>query len=80
MLPTIMSTHPPATDLGHLAHKDPSRTQSFDLAFGTAHVFYPEADPVRCTSAVLEATEHLDPPRLAAFEPEPTVTYLQGND
>ncbi len=30
-----------------------SRTQTFDLAFGKAHVFYPEATDDRCTAALL---------------------------
>ncbi|MHA7133719.1 3' terminal RNA ribose 2'-O-methyltransferase Hen1 [Oerskovia turbata] len=42
-----------ATDLGHLLHKHPERAQSFDLPVGAAHVFYPEADPARCTVALL---------------------------
>src|SRR5918997_1215463 len=43
----------PATDLGYLLHKNPARVQSFDLSFGRAHVFYPEATPERCTAALL---------------------------
>ncbi len=53
MLLTITTTHRPATDLGYLLHKSPYRAQSFDLAFGKAHVFYPEASEDRCTAAVL---------------------------
>ncbi|MCL7962553.1 MAG: 3' terminal RNA ribose 2'-O-methyltransferase Hen1 [marine benthic group bacterium] len=53
MILTISTTHEPATDLGYLLHKHPDRTQSFDLAFGQAHVFYPEASPERCTVALL---------------------------
>ena len=53
MLLTIGTTHIPATDLGYLLHKNPARAQSFDLAFGTAHVFYPEASVERCTVALL---------------------------
>src|SRR5436853_7932209 len=53
MLLTITSTTPPATDLGFLLHKNPSRVQSFDLSFGRAHVFYPEATSERCTAALL---------------------------
>ena len=45
MLLTITLTTPPATDLGFLLHKNPSRTQTFKLGFGQAHVFYPEASP-----------------------------------
>src|SRR3954469_22478923 len=53
MLLTITLTTPPATDLGFLLHKNPSRAQSFKLGFGQAHVFYPEASPERCTAALL---------------------------
>lgn len=53
MLLTITSTTPPATDLGYLLHKHPGRVQSFPLAFGQAHVFYPEATEERCTAALL---------------------------
>ena len=53
MLLTITTTHSPATDLGYLLHKNPARVQSFDLSFGRAHVFYPEATEERCTSALL---------------------------
>lgn len=53
MLLTIATTHQPATDLGFLLHKNPARAQSFDLAFGRAHVFYPEATEHRCTVALL---------------------------
>ena len=42
MLLTITNTKAPATDLGYLLYKNPSRLQSFSLAFGEAHVFYPE--------------------------------------
>lgn len=53
MLLTITTTHQPATDLGYLLHKHPARLQSFGLAFGQAHVFYPEATDARCTAALL---------------------------
>ena len=53
MLLTITTTHAPAGDLGYLLHKHPDRCQSFDLAFGKAHVFYPQVDPDRCTAALL---------------------------
>jgi 3' terminal RNA ribose 2'-O-methyltransferase Hen1 len=53
MLLTITTTHQPATDLGYLLHKNPTRTQSFDLSFGRAHVFYPEASADRCTAALV---------------------------
>lgn len=53
MLLTISTTHHPATDLGYLLHKNPSRVQTEELSFGKAHVFYPEANPDICTVAVL---------------------------
>lgn len=53
MLLTITTTHQPATDLGFLLHKNPSRLQTAELSMGKAHVFYPEATPDRCTAALL---------------------------
>ena len=53
MLLTITTTRPPATDLGYLLHKHPDKCQSFDLSFGYAHVFYPEATNRCCTAALL---------------------------
>ena len=54
MLLTLRTTHVPATDLGYLLHKHPDRVQTFELAFGKAHVFYPEAGGRRdCTAALL---------------------------
>jgi len=53
MLLTITYTGNPATDLGYLLHKSPSRVHSFEQVFGKAHVFYPETSPERCTAALL---------------------------
>jgi len=53
MLLTITTTHQPATDLGYLLHKNPGKVHSFDLSFGKAHLFYPEATVERCTAALL---------------------------
>jgi 3' terminal RNA ribose 2'-O-methyltransferase Hen1 len=53
MLLSITTTHVPASDLGYLLHKNPAKAQRFDLAFGTAHVFYPEAGSGRCSAALL---------------------------
>lgn len=52
MLLTITNTAAPATDLGYLLHKSPDRLHTFDLSFGKAHVFYPEASNERCTVAL----------------------------
>ncbi len=53
MLLTITTTYSPATDLGFLLHKHPDRLHTFSLAYGQAHVFYPEAHADRCTAALL---------------------------
>ena len=53
MLLTISTTHQPATDLGYLLFKHPDKCQAFDLSFGTARVFYPEASDTRCTAALV---------------------------
>lgn len=53
MLLTITNSHPPAADLGYLLHKHPDRVQSFELTFGTAHVFYPQVAEDRCIAALL---------------------------
>ena len=44
-----------------MLHKHPERCQSFDLSFGQAHVFYPEANADRCTACLLL---DVDPVRL----------------
>lgn len=53
MLLTITTTHQPATDIGFLLHKNPENLHSVTMNFGTAHVFYPEAEAERCTAALL---------------------------
>jgi 3' terminal RNA ribose 2'-O-methyltransferase Hen1 len=53
MLLTISTTHQPATDLGYLLHKNPSRLQTEELSFGKAYVFYPDASVEFCTAALL---------------------------
>jgi 3' terminal RNA ribose 2'-O-methyltransferase Hen1 len=53
MLLTIATTCRPATDLGFLLHKNPGRVHDFDLSFGRAYVFYPEANQERCTVCLL---------------------------
>ena len=52
MLLTLTTTHRPATDLGFLLRKNPARAQTFELPFGEARVFYPEAGDDRCTCAL----------------------------
>ncbi len=53
MLLTITTTWQPATDLGYLLHKNPTRCQEFELACGKAYVFFPEATETTCTAALL---------------------------
>jgi 3' terminal RNA ribose 2'-O-methyltransferase Hen1 len=53
MILSITTTYRPATDLGYLLYKHPARCQTFDISFGRAHVFFPEATPERCTAALL---------------------------
>jgi len=53
MLLTITNLTPEASDLGYLLHKHPAKVQSFELAFGKAHVFYPESSPDRCMACLL---------------------------
>jgi 3' terminal RNA ribose 2'-O-methyltransferase Hen1 len=53
MLLTITTTHRPASDLSYLLHKHPDKCQSFDLSFGKARVFYPEASDHRCVACLL---------------------------
>src|ERR1700722_20384602 len=53
MLLTLTTTHKPATDLGFLLRKNPARRHEFNLSFGKAHIFYPEATAERCTVALL---------------------------
>jgi 3' terminal RNA ribose 2'-O-methyltransferase Hen1 len=53
VLLTISCTAEHASDLGFLLHKHPEKAQAFEVAGGTAHVFYPEATDQRCTAALL---------------------------
>ncbi len=53
MLLTLTTTRAPASDLGYLLHKHPQKVQAFDVAAGSAHVFYPEVSDDRCTAALL---------------------------
>lgn len=53
MLLTIETTYEPAADLGFLLHKNPDKCQSFELAFGKVHIFYPEVTETKCTMAML---------------------------
>ena len=66
MLLTLTTTHRPASDLSFLLHKHPGRRQSFDLSFGKAHVFYPEAGDERCSACLLLDVDAVGLARTAA--------------
>jgi hypothetical protein len=51
MLLTITIMRTPATDLGHLLHKNPTRAPPFDLPFGKAHVSYPKGSSQWCSAS-----------------------------
>src|SRR5581483_2404785 len=53
MLLTITNRTTPATDLGFLLRKNPENIHSFELSYGKATVFYPEANSNTCTAALL---------------------------
>lgn len=53
MLLSLTTTHSPGSDLGYLLHKNPTRAQTFELAFGQAHVFYPVVDQSTCTAVLV---------------------------
>ncbi|CAN5737240.1 hypothetical protein BH23PLA1_BH23PLA1_19360 [soil metagenome] len=57
MLLTITTTRRPAADLGYLLHKHSDRFQSYDLSFGKAHVFDPEAVGSPTQMGVFERAE-----------------------
>lgn len=60
MLLSITTTYRPATDLGYLLHKHPARSHELELAFGRAHMFYPEATDERCTFALMLDIDPVD--------------------
>ncbi len=49
-----------ATDLGFLLHKNPFNVHEFNLSFGKAHVFYPEASDEKCTAALFAELDGID--------------------
>lgn len=50
---SIATTRQPATDLGFLLVKHPDRLHEFDLSFGKATVFFPEASNDRCEAVLV---------------------------
>lgn len=53
MLLTITNKSRQASNLGYLLHKHPGKVQTFDLSFGQAQVFYPEAGDDRCIACLM---------------------------
>ena len=76
MLLTLTSTSPPATDLGFLLHKNPAAVRSVSMSWGTAHVFYPEADAERCTAALLCEVDPVALVRRSRGGPFPLAAYV----
>jgi 2-polyprenyl-3-methyl-5-hydroxy-6-metoxy-1,4-benzoquinol methylase len=76
MLLTLTSTSPPATDLGYLLHKNPAAVRSVPVSWGTAHVFYPEADDDRCTAALFCEVDPVALVRRSRGGPFPFAAYV----
>jgi len=76
MLLTLTSTSPPATDLGFLLHKNPASVRSVSMNWGTAHVFYPVAEPGRCTAALLCEVDPVALVRRSRGGPFPLAAYV----
>ena len=60
MLLTISTTSQPARDLGFLLGKHPDRFQRFQLSFGSAAVFFPEANDQRCEACLMLEVDTVD--------------------
>ncbi|MBW3636875.1 MAG: 3' terminal RNA ribose 2'-O-methyltransferase Hen1 [Armatimonadetes bacterium] len=76
MLLQISTTHQPATDLGFLLAKNPSRVQKFELSFGAAQVFYPLANEEKCTLALLLEVDPVALVRGKGRETGPLAQYV----
>ena len=76
MLLQITSTAENAPDLGYLLAKHPAKLQTFSLANGVAHVFYPEVAPNRCTAALLLDMDPIGLVRRAPGAPPSLFDYV----
>src|SRR5215831_7740606 len=76
MLLTLTNTSPPATDLGFLLRKNPATVRSVPMGWGTAHVFYPEAEPGHCTAALLCEVDPVALVRRSRGGPFPLAAYV----
>ena len=57
----VTTTHRPATDLGFLLMKHPDRVHEFELSFGKASVFFPQAGAACCEAVLALESEPVDP-------------------
>jgi len=60
MILTITYIGQNTIDLGYLLYKNPYRPQVFELSYGKAYVFYPEASDERTTAALLLDIDPID--------------------
>ena len=60
MLLTITYEGTNTQELGYLLHKNPERTQQFELSYGKAYVLYPEVSDTKTTAALLLDIDPLD--------------------
>jgi len=60
VLLTITYTGRDTTNLGYVLYKNPYRPQVFELTYGKAYVFYPEASFERTTAALLLDIDPID--------------------
>lgn len=60
-LALTLKNHTPASDLGFLLHKHPDKKNTYDLSWGTAHVFFPQVNSTEATAVLLL---DIDPIRL----------------
>jgi 3' terminal RNA ribose 2'-O-methyltransferase Hen1 len=80
MLLTITTTHAPATDIGYLLEKHPGKLHTFELACGSALVFYPEARDERCTVALLLTVDPIGLVRKSGARPADAALDQYVND
>ena len=76
MLLQITSTATNAPDLGYLLGKHPAKLQTFSLANGVAHVFYPHVAPDRCTAVLLLDMDPIGLVRRAPGAPPSLFDYV----
>ena len=53
MLLTLETEGPDASKISYLLHKHPDKVQSFEMSFGTVHVYYPKYQENRAVACML---------------------------